>query len=63
MAIYPNVMVPLQIDLAMGFDGTCSVACVTQGVQRPAIQDMCRRRSHRSLSEGSAKLCVRFRIG
>ena len=30
MAIYPNEMVPLQIDLAIGRDGTCSVARRTQ---------------------------------
>ena len=50
-AIYPKLMVPLQIDLAIGFDGTCSADPRTKPAwgrrdQQPAIEDAPAERQH-----------------
>ena len=37
MPLYPKLILPLQIDLAMGNDGTCSGARLTQAPKEPAL--------------------------
>ena len=58
----PNVMVPLQIDLAMAFDGICSVACLAQGVPTPGDLGRVLPACAQVALGGSANRCVRFRI-
>jgi len=42
----PNEMVPLQSDLAIGDDGTCSVACLTRACPASAVCSLTERDRH-----------------